>query len=88
MTWRIEFKPAVEKQSEKVDINSRKLIKDYLQKILQYPHPKFLGKPLISNYKGLWRYRVHKFRIICKIEESKLTILVIKIAMRGQVYTD
>lgn len=46
------------------------------------------GKALRNNKKGLWRYRVDKFRIICKLEEEKLIILVIAIAKRDVVYED
>jgi len=48
----------------------------------------YLGKALRGNKKGLWRYRVDKFRIICKLEEDKLVILVVKIAKRDVVYED
>jgi mRNA interferase RelE/StbE len=51
-------------------------------------HPKLSGKALGANKKGLWRYRMDKFRIICKLEEEALVILVIKIAKRDVVYSD
>ena len=56
--------------------------------VLKQNHPKQLGKVLTGNKKGLWRYRVDKFRIICKIEENILTVLVLKIAIRDVVYQD
>ena len=44
--------------------------------------------PKWDNKKGYWRYRVDKFRIICKIEEDKLIILIVKIAKRDVIYED
>jgi mRNA interferase RelE/StbE len=55
---------------------------------LKLNHPKESGKALSPNKKGLWRYRVDKFRILCKLEENNLVILVLKIAKRDVVYED
>ena len=61
----------------------------YLNKdVLNLEHPKVFGKALRNNKKGLWRYRVDKFRIICKLEEDKLIILVVAVAKRDIVYED
>ena len=35
---------------------------------------------------GLWRYRVGKYRIVCKLEDDVCTILVLQIAKRDKVY--
>lgn len=85
--WQI----TLNKNSQKI---LTKLTKDYQEEILEYlynrvlklEHPKQVGKPLRKDLKGLWRYRVGKFRIICDIQEDKLVILVIKIGERDGVY--
>jgi len=33
-----------------------------------------------------WRYRVGDYRLICSIEDNKVTILVVLIGHRGNVY--
>ena len=33
-----------------------------------------------------WRYRIGDYRLICSIEDSKVTILVVLIDHRGDVY--
>jgi mRNA interferase RelE/StbE len=78
------------KNSSKNWINSlKKKVQGYLNKdILNLEHPKLFGKALRNNKKGLWRYRVDKFRIICKLEENKLIILIVAIAKRDVVYED
>jgi mRNA interferase RelE/StbE len=43
---------------------------------------------LSFNKKGLWRYRLDKFRIICKLEEDKLVVLVVAVAKRDVIYED
>ena len=87
--WKIEFDTKAQKQFDKLDKQSQKKVQSYLNKdILNLEHPKLFGKSLRNNKKGLWRYRVDKFRIICKLEEDKLIILVVAIAKRDVVYED
>ena len=81
--WKIEFDTKAQKQFDKLDKQSQKKVQSYLNKdILNLEHPKLFGKALRNNKKGLWRYRVDKFRIICKLEENKLIILIVAIAKR------
>ncbi|MCB2262824.1 MAG: type II toxin-antitoxin system RelE/ParE family toxin [Candidatus Thiosymbion ectosymbiont of Robbea hypermnestra] len=35
---------------------------------------------------GLWRYRIGDYRAVCRIENERLTVLVLKVAHRRQVY--
>ena len=89
MSWTIKIDAAYEKELCKLDSQSQKLILSYLNnKIAKLNHPKQLGKPLKHKLKGLWRYRINKFRIICQIKEDKLIILVVKVAKRDVVYDD
>jgi mRNA interferase RelE/StbE len=41
--------------------------------------------PRRSKY-GLWRYRIRDFRIICRIEDSIVTVLVLSVGHRSTVY--
>lgn len=87
--WKIEFDTKAQKQFEKLDKQSQRNLQSYLNvNILSLEHPKLTGKALSGNKKGLWRYRVDKFRIICKLGYDKLIILVIKIAKRDVIYED
>jgi mRNA interferase RelE/StbE len=46
------------------------------------------GKPLRHHLAGLWRYRVGDYRILCQIEDERLTVLVVEIAHRGVAYDE
>lgn len=35
---------------------------------------------------GLWRYRVGDYRIICRIEDHRLVVVVITIGHRREIY--
>lgn len=49
-----------------------------------------IRKTLASHYatkkRGLRRYRLRDYRIICEIQEAKLIVLVIAIGHRGKIY--
>ncbi len=87
--WKVVFSQTGEKELSKLSQQQQSLIRSYLYtRVLGLEHPKLFGKSLRNNKKGLWRYRVDKFRIICKLEEDKLIILVVAIAKRDVIYED
>jgi len=89
MVWKIRLEKPAEKAIAKLDYQTQKQIKNYLRnEVLLLDNPRFKGKGLTGKKKGLWRYRVNKYRIICRIENDILTILVLQIAKRDVVYDD
>jgi mRNA interferase RelE/StbE len=87
--WQIKFTPRAEKKFFKLSSDTQKSVLDYLyNRILKLDNPKLFGKSLSFSKKGLWRYRLDKFRIICKLEEDKLVVLVVAVAKRDVVYED
>lgn len=88
-TWKIKLDDSAKKDLKKLDFQAQNLIIKYLHnKILKLPYPAQLGAALRGLKKGLWRYRVNKYRIICRIQNDILTILVLKVAKRDVVYDD
>ncbi|MBU1726068.1 MAG: type II toxin-antitoxin system RelE/ParE family toxin [Candidatus Omnitrophica bacterium] len=77
---------------DKVEEDLRKFDKPTIKKILNRiktylaKDPKELGKPLKGEYQGYWRYRWGDYRIIYKISEKEILILVLRIGHRREVY--
>ena len=87
MTWRIEFTHTAEKQIVRLGRQAQASILSYLrQRVQPSKNPRQLGKALHGDKQGLWRYRVGKHRIICDIQDKKLTVLVLAVAHRKEVY--
>lgn len=87
MNWAVEFSKSAEKELRKLQKPDQKKIISYLKSRIQTAeNPRQFGKGLLGSFSGLWRYRVSDFRIICQIEDEKLTILVIQIGNRKEVY--
>ncbi|VTR69305.1 conserved hypothetical protein [Desulfosarcina cetonica] len=87
MAWRIEFTPEAEKQLTKIDRPSAKRIVQYLrERIASSENPRSLGKALRGVLSQFWRYRVGDYRIVCRIEDDRLLVLVVRMAHRREVY--
>jgi mRNA interferase RelE/StbE len=39
-----------------------------------------------SRLGEFWKYRVGPFRLICKIQDNRLVVLVLRIGDRGEIY--
>jgi mRNA interferase RelE/StbE len=48
--------------------------------------PTSSGKALRKNLKGYWRHRVGNYRVISSIKDDTLTVLVVRIGHRKDVY--
>ena len=87
MSYKIEFSDVAHKNLKKLEVSARKQILTYLRDVLaKVENPRLIGKALTGNLKGFWRYRSGHFRIICKIEDDRLVVLVLKISHRKDVY--
>jgi mRNA interferase RelE/StbE len=56
------------------------------ERIAVAENPRRLGQALKGPPPGLWRYRVGDFRIIVRIEDKIVTVLVLEIGNRREVY--
>jgi len=83
---KVEFTPKAEKQLCKLDFTIQKLVKKWKEEIAALENPRSSGKPLSANLKGLWRYRIGDYRLICSIEDKKLIVLVLEIGHRKEIY--
>ena len=87
MTWVVEWDDRARKELRKLDRQHQKDILNYLkERIAINADPRRFGKPLAYDKHGLWRYRVQDVRIICRIEDEELLVLVVRVANRKIVY--
>lgn len=85
--WTVVVDKTAAKSGLKLDKRVRSRILSFLEDRLAYlENPRDLGKALTGQWQGHWRYRVGDYRIICKIEDETITILVIQIGHRREIY--
>ena len=85
MAWEIKITQTAEKELSRIDKTEGKQIISYLRTRVAL-NPRQFGKALKSNLSGLWRYRVGNYGVVCNIEDEKVSVLVIRIAHRKEVY--
>lgn len=88
MVWQIEVSDAAKKHLAKMGRVEAKRITTYLRtRIAFLDNPRQLGEPLQgARLGGLWRYRVGDYRILCEIKDEIVTVIVIGVGHRGEVY--
>ena len=88
MTWRIEIDASAAKELAKLDRPVARRILAFLRdRLSSLDDPRSLGAALQGSRFGEFRkYRVGDCRIIARIEDEQLRILVVRIGHRRQVY--
>lgn len=86
--WQVIYDDHAKKQLLKLDRKAQSDILRYMrERIATDENPRRFGKALHSDLKGLWRYRVHDYRIVCRIEDDRIIVTVINVDHRKDVYT-
>ncbi len=87
MTWKIEFDDRARRELRKLDRTAQSNILHYLRKkIATKDNPRRFGDPLRKNLSGFWKYRIGAYRIICDIQEDVVTVRVIRVGHRKNIY--
>lgn len=88
MTWKIELSSLAEKNLERLDNQTSKRILKFLNKrLLALDHPREIGEPMKeSRYSDMWKYRIGNYRVIARIQDDILTILVVELGHRSEIY--
>ncbi len=73
--------------TEKLDRQTQKMVKDWIDKNLEgCVNSRSHGNGLLGNRSGQWRYRIGDYRLLAKIQDSKLVLIFIDIGHRRDVY--
>jgi mRNA interferase RelE/StbE len=87
LVWEIEYTGRAKRDLKKLDKPIAKRIVDYMDvQIGNLDDPKQAGKSLTGDLGAYWRYRVGDHRVICEIQDKIITVVVLKIGHRRDVY--
>jgi mRNA interferase RelE/StbE len=84
LTYRIAFTPAAYRQLQDIPKRDQRRIREKIDRLATNPRPP--GAKVIQAGTGCLRVRVGDYRIVYKINDDVLTVLVIRIGHRREVY--
>lgn len=87
MSWDYRVSERALKELRKLGPDASRRILSYLDdRIGQGEDPRKHGKALRGELGEYWRYRVGDYRILCKIEDEVMIVLVVKVGHRRDIY--
>lgn len=91
--WKLEIDPDAAEDLKRLDGSVRKRIKKFLDdRLSMLENPRSIGEALKGTRLGdLWKYRVgdyriFDYRIFARIDDHSVTIVVVKVGHRREVY--
>lgn len=88
MAYSVELSESADRELSKLDAQPRKRILKFLQeRVAKLDNPRSVGEALHGSLLGeFWKYRVGDYRLICKIEDERLLVLVLRVGHRKDIY--
>ena len=90
MVWAVEFAPAAAKDLRRLDrTTAQRLLKFLDERIRRGEDPRAIGEALRGErLRAYWKYRVGDYRLICRIEDARVVVTVVRVGHRGDIYRD
>ncbi|MCA3563278.1 MAG: type II toxin-antitoxin system RelE/ParE family toxin [Methylocystis sp.] len=87
MAWTIELSDSARRDLSKLDRQAAIRIRNFLRdRVATSDDPRAVGKATSGPLAGYWRYRVGDYRVVCEIQDVRVTVFVIRIGDRKDVY--
>jgi mRNA interferase RelE/StbE len=88
MAYNVELSESAERELGKLDAPQAKRILKFLhQRVAKLDDTRSIGEALHGSRLGeFWKYRVGDYRLICKIEDDRLIVLVLRAGHRKEIY--
>ncbi len=87
MPWDFEISPTALKHLSAIGPSSADEVISFLEKRVRgTTDPTSFGKPLRGDLKGYWRYRVRDYRLLCRLENHRVVVVLVAVGHRSTVY--
>ncbi len=87
MLWTVQYSKLAERQLKKFAPEVEQRIRSFLEdRVAKLVAPRVIAKKLSGPYEDRTRFRIGDYRVISRIEDHLLLILVIEVAHRREVY--
>ena len=87
MVWKVEITPEANAELKKLGTaEAQRILKFLFERLQNKENPRETGELLKGNLREFWRYRVGDHRIFCRLEDGIVTVFVVHIGHRREVY--
>jgi mRNA interferase RelE/StbE len=88
VAWTVEVSESALRELDKLDPqHARRILKFLDDRVAGSDDPRAVGQALQGAKLGeFWKYRVGDYRLICKIVDERLIVLVLRIGHRREIY--
>jgi len=88
MAYSVELSESADRELRKLDAQQAKRILKFLhERVAKLDDPRSIGEALHGSRLGeFWKYRVDDYRLISKIEDDRLVVLVLRVGHRREIY--
>jgi mRNA interferase RelE/StbE len=86
LVWTLEYDAAARKQLRKLGKAPAARVIAGLEQIALLEDPRSRGKAMTRDWAGYWRWRFEDYRVIAKIEDGRMVVVVIAVGHRREVY--
>lgn len=83
-TYRISFKPSVEKDLRRLLPSVRERVADRIEELVNDPFPR--GATKLAGAEHLWRIRVGDYRVIYEVDQNDQVVVVYYVRHRRDAY--
>lgn len=83
MSWTVNYTPTAAKAIRKLDPGTRTQVRAAIERLTKDPTR---GKPLHLTLKGLRSWRTCDWRIVYRLTNAQLEILIVAVGHRREVY--
>ena len=82
--YQIQILPKAKRQLKSIPNQMQTLLKDAIRNLSENPRPQGVKK--LSGEDNLYRIRIRHYRVIYKIEDNILLILIVSVGHRREIY--
>ena len=88
MPWTVEFDAAAAKELRKLDPPvARRILAFLRERLAPLPDPRSIGEALHGDALGeFWKYRLGDYRIVARIVDRRVLVIVLRIGHRRDIY--
>jgi mRNA interferase RelE/StbE len=88
LPWTVEFDNAAARELRKLDPQVARRITAFLrERVAPLDDPRSIGEALRGDTLGdFWKYRLGDYRVVTRIVDRRLVVIVVRVGHRREVY--